>query len=307
MKQMLFGSIRCLPLQVYITIFIILIILVVTALLCGLSYLSARDELLAANEIAIRSTDQYAVESEMLVDKGLDIYDNSYNDELKACFPAFLDAYKHAGEDPETIDFDLLRRQTEPMTDGKRTFFVINKSDVIVASSVTGALNLDFKKHPDYYAYLSQGMSNDSFFADRVSHAIVGTESGNVTGKMTKWAFMPTSDHEYLLELGFTTPGFDQKRSEISTVVAAEDLRTFNPNMVAVRVFDKNKYLLTRTGMDANFSADAGLSGYSPVHLPGRISGPPGQQPGKRPITSSLLCRNDFLTKKNRVKNNRKI
>lgn len=261
MKNTLFGFIRRLPLRVYITVFIILIILVVTALLCGLSYLSARDELLAANEIAIRSTEQYAVESQMLVDKGLDIYDDSYNDELRARFPLFLEAYNRSGGDPGKIDLALLRRQIEPVPNSKLNFFVINKSFVIVASTVPSVMHLDFKTHPDYHTYLSRGISHGSFFADRVSHAIVSTEAGEPVGELTKWAFMPTPDQEYLLEIGLTTPEFNQERGQLTTVGAAEDLLRFNPNLVSVRVFDKNKFLQTRKGIDTNFSVYAGLSG----------------------------------------------
>lgn len=261
MNLKLFGPLRRQPLQVYITVFIILIIVVVTAFLCGFSYLSARDELLAANEVAIRSTEQYAVQSEVLVDKGLRLYDNTYNEELKDRFPAFLDAYERAGRDPGKIDLALLREETGPVPDGKLDFYVINKSGVIVASTVPDVMYLDFKEWPGFYAALSRGISNDSFFADRVSHSVVSTGSGKVTGELTKWGYMPTPDHEYLLEIGLTTTEFDQERGQLSTVGAAEELRTFNPNLVSVRVFDDSKNLLTENGLDSNFSANASLSG----------------------------------------------
>jgi serine phosphatase RsbU (regulator of sigma subunit) len=261
MKQTLWGSIRRLPLHAYISLFIILIIIVVTIVLCGLSYSSARDELLAANELAIRSTEQNALRSQLLVDKGLDIYDDSYNEELEARFPPFLEAYKRAGGDPGKIDLDLVRQQTKPFPEGKLNFFVINKSGVIVASTVPGVMNLDFKEHPDYFIYLSQGISNHSFFADRVSHAIVSTASGKGTGELTKWAFMPTPDHAYLLEIGLVSPEFNRERGQLSAVGAAEELRQFNPNLVSVRVFNKNRFLLTKDTVESDYSAKAGLSG----------------------------------------------
>jgi len=260
MKPTLSGSLRRQPLQVYITIFIILIIIVVTVFLCGLSYLSARDELLAANDVAIRSTEQYALQSQVLVDKGLRLYDDTYDKELQDRFPAFLDAYERAGRDPGKIDLALLRQETEPVPDGKLDFYVINKSGVIIVSTVPDVMNLDFKNWPEFYASLSRGISNNSFFADRVARAVVSTESGNVTGGLTKWAFMPTPDHEYLLEIGLTSTAFDQQRGQLSTVGAADELRAFNPNLVSVRVFDHSRVLQTENGVDSDFLPNASLS-----------------------------------------------
>lgn len=260
MNRKLSGSLRRQPLQVYITVFIILIIVVVTAFLCGLAYLSAREELLAANEVAIRSTEQYAVQSEMLVDKGLRLYDDTYNEELQERFPAFLDAYERAGRDPGKMDLALLRENTAPVPGGKLDFYVINKSGVVVASTVPNVMYLDFKDWPRFYSALSRGLSGNSFFADRVSHSVVSTESGNVTGELTKWGYLPTPDHEYLLELGLTSTSFDQERSQLSVVGAAEELRAFNPNLVSVRVFDDSENLLTENGLDPGFSANASLS-----------------------------------------------
>ncbi len=250
-----------LPLRVYLSVFIVAIIVVVTLFLSYFSFIAAQEELVRGNEMLIRYTEKYAIESQVLVDDGLRLFDDTYNDEMQGRFPAFLAEYKRAGGDPQKMDLTAVRAGLKPLPGGTFDLYVINKSGVIVSSTVPEVLNLDFgNSFPEYYAYLSKGREGDAFFADRVVHSVVSTESGSVSGELRKFAFMPVPDHQNLLEMGLTSTAFEEQRSQLSPAAAAESLREINPNLILVRVFDANKNLLTVKGTDPAFTPDPELS-----------------------------------------------
>jgi serine phosphatase RsbU (regulator of sigma subunit) len=255
-------SFRHLPLKLYLSIFIVLIIVVLTLFLSTLSYAAARDQLMSDNEVLREYTEENALQAEILVDKGLRLYDNTYNEEMRGWSVLYVDAYERAGRDPAKLDLSALQQQFTPQSGGKIDLYVINKSGVIIASTVPEVMYLDFgRDFPPYYAYLKQGLVQDSFFADRVVRSVVSTESGRVTGQLRKFAFVPTPDHEYLLEIGLSSPEFEQERGQLSVVAAAEALTAINPNLVSVRVFDANKNLLAENGPDTSFIPGPELSG----------------------------------------------
>ena len=87
--------------------------------------------------------------------------------------------------------------------------YVINESGVIEFTSYEPELGLDFKKIPYFFAYLTRIRNSEGFFPDR----IVQEQTGD--GKIRKFAYMPTPDHRYVLELGFSKSSFS---SELSTI-----------------------------------------------------------------------------------------
>ena len=66
-------------------------------------------------------------------------------------------------------------------------------------------LGLDFKKVPYFFEYLTRIRNSEGFFPDR----IVQEQKGE--GKLRKFAYMPTPDHRYILELGFAKSSFPSR------------------------------------------------------------------------------------------------
>ena len=254
-------SFRHLPLTLYMIIFIVMIVVVLTVLLSSLSYIAARDELVSDSDVLRQYTEENALQAEILVDKGLRLYDNTYNEEMRNWSGIYVDAYEHAGRDPGRIDLVALKQQMVPESGGQVDLYVINTSGVIIASTVPDVMYLNFgRDFPVYNTYLQEGRTRGSFFADRVVRSVVSTESGKVTGELRKFAFMPTPDQEYLLEMGLSSPEFEGERGQLSAVAAADALEGINPNLVSVRIFDANKNLLTGKGPDNSFVPGPGLS-----------------------------------------------
>ncbi|GAB6286500.1 MAG: hypothetical protein STSR0009_27010 [Methanoregula sp.] len=255
MKLPVWFSLKRLPLRVYLAIFIILIIVVVTLFLSYTSFVEERNELVMSNEMLRQYTEKNAIQSQVLVDTGLRLYDDTWNGKMQSCYPEWLAAYEQAGRDPRNMDLAAIQSQMFPVAGSTFDLYVINKSGVIIASTVPEVMYLDFgRDFPNYYAYLKKGLSEGSFFADRVVRSVVSTKSGKVTGELRKFAFMPTPDKEYLLELGLVSSEFEEERTQLTVVGAAETLKDLNPNLRQVRVFDANKVLLTESGQNTSFT-----------------------------------------------------
>ena len=61
---------------------------------------------------------------------------------------------------------------------------------------------------PYFFDYLNEIRLSEGFFPDRVVRE-------TATGKLRKFAYMPTPDHRYILELGLTGEELDKERGSL--------------------------------------------------------------------------------------------
>jgi PAS domain S-box-containing protein len=114
---------------------------------------------------------------------------------------------------------------------GEMELYVIDDTATIVATTYPRELGLNFSEFAPYFAdYLAGIRTSSGFFPDR----IIGDKSA---GEVKKFAYMPTPDHRYILEVGFsnlTTPtGYRYVDENLIRKV-----KQSNPYLVNVRIFD---------------------------------------------------------------------
>lgn len=238
-------SLENLSLRSYMAVCFALIIIVVAGFLISISYFDTREELIARNEILQDYAERYVTESVVLVDTGLRLYDNTLNEQMEAAFPAYLASYQASDGDIEGIDLEELKRSLEPGFSGTLDLYIINESGVIVASTVPAVLGLDFRQFPDYFQAITRIRLGDSFAADRVVRSVPSASEGTVTGILRKFAYMPTPDHRYILEMGLESDAFFKERTDLSYPGIATRLLGLNPNLVSVRIIDTNRVLVS--------------------------------------------------------------
>lgn len=150
------------------------------------------------------------------------LYDDSLNHRLENAFIPFYNAYALSGGDLSAIDLERIRIETgeDPKT---IDLYIINSSGVIVATTNHQDLGLDFReKAPLFADYLDSIRSKSGFFPDEVTTEIYSPE-------LRKWAYMPTPDNSYILEIGLKEKNFGIDRgiilnlSEISAGVVQEN------------------------------------------------------------------------------------
>jgi len=249
-------SFKRLSISYYLIFVIVCITLLVIGFLITAVYFQAKQDAVTQDEYLRQYTELNTKESMILVDKGLDLFDSTQNDKMEAAFKDYLDEYAKSGGDLSKIDYPGLKIRLGKNFDGELDVYVINESGVIIQSTVPGVLGLDLSKYADYSHSLPKMLAGESFTADRVVRSVADANATSVTGILRKFAFMPTPDHRYLLELGLDSSSFENERAGLSYFDTAKKMEAINPNLKSIRVFDVHKNLFTAGGVYRSASPD---------------------------------------------------
>ena len=213
----------------------ILFIIIATVVIAGIwySYEASRSNLAANAERLQGITELHIDTSFRMIDTGLKLYDMSYNRGMENAFDLVMAELNQTGGDPSRLDMEGLKQRI-----GGMDVYVINDSYVIEYTSKPLDLGLDFKAiYPDFVEYLAEIRNSSGFYPDRVS-------KDWTTGKMTKYSYMPTHDHRYVLELGLVAEQFERERRELSYDDVVREVRAFNPYLEEVLLFQKQKRVI---------------------------------------------------------------
>jgi PAS domain S-box-containing protein len=221
------DSLRGYPFSYYLIGAIFLILMIAVAGLIGISYLSTYRTLEENAELVTLQSENNIISHFRSKEEALRYYDESLNQQMERAFPAFLEEYARAGGDPAVMDLEAVKQEIG----GEMELYVIDDTATIVATTYPRELGLNFSEFAPYFAdYLAGIRTSSGFFPDR----IIGDKSA---GEVKKFAYMPTPDHRYILEVGFsnlTTPtGYRYVDENLIRKV-----KQSNPYLVNVRIFD---------------------------------------------------------------------
>ncbi|UUX91443.1 sensor histidine kinase [Methanoplanus endosymbiosus] len=167
-----------------------------------------------------------------LVNTGLNTYENAYDRELLESFSLFSEAYENSGGDPSAIDLNVLRDNIRLSNFGTLELYIINESGVVEYSTYKPDIGLDFSRYPEFFEKIDTIRKGDVFVGDRAT----GGWSGDVNLK--KYAYLPTYDHKYLLEFGFTSEVFEEGRKVFKYGGIGDLLSEQNYNLVSSKVYN---------------------------------------------------------------------
>ena len=156
------------------------------------------------------------------------IMDEQLNQQMLKGFDVLFAEYNRSGHTPETMD---LSRVKAGLGDGYDVY-IINESGVIVYSSYSPEIGQDFRTVPYFYDYLTKIRQSGGFFPDRVVHEMLGT------GKYRKYAYEPTPDHRYVMELGYSTPSFKDLNSKLDDEQNIAAIVAVNPYIDQFHIYD---------------------------------------------------------------------
>lgn len=213
--------------QLMVVIFVLIIIMVIAGITINYTIM-ARDY--QENEQTLRNmTEAYISSSFNRVDTGLKMYDNTYNDRMEEGFSVVMEEYNLSGGNPAKMDLPVIKERT-----GMSIYF-INQSGVIEYSTSLPDIGLDFTViYPDFYQYLQKIWFSPGFYPDRIV-----TEW--VSGALTKFAYMPTHDHRYVIELGLASDRITSERRGLRYGDIREEAQEFNPYIDEIRIWQKQK------------------------------------------------------------------
>ncbi len=212
----------------YLAIAIFCILVLAVAGLVAISYVSM-ERTLSENARSVQlQTENNLVAVFKTKEEGLRLFEKSLDRKMEAAFIPFLAEYGKAGGDPTRMDLAAIKHEIGD----EMELYVIDANGTIVATTYPPELGLRFRDYAPYFVdYLNGIRLSEGFFPDR----IVSEKS---TGAMKKFAYMPTPDHSYVLELGLpvTMPEVPTFRYLDKDLVL--EIEKDNPYLSAIRVFD---------------------------------------------------------------------
>lgn len=228
------------PFSWYVTVVIIVVVIIVVSGMSLSSYLITRQEFERTQEVLRTQTEKHISESILLMEAGLNLYDDTYNNRMKHAFEPFLTEYNLSGGEPAKMDLEKLKRAA----DNEFELYIIDDRGVIIATTFAPEKNLDFRQYAPYFVdYLDKIRNEGGFHPDRVVKDFA-------TGQTKKFAYMATPDHRYILELGLSREVFIPERSQFGRPVTQimADVRDQNPYIRNISLYDSTIKQQTEKG-----------------------------------------------------------
>ncbi len=216
----------------------ILLFTIIVIVLTGIwiHYENSRTQLVENSDRLRGMTESYIDHSFQLIDAGLKLYDTAYNHDMEQAFPVVMAEYNRTGGDPALMDLEALKTDI-----GGMDVYIINDRCVIEYSTVPSDIGLDFAViYPDFCTYLHEIRNTSGFYPDRV----VKDWS---TETLTKYSYMPTPDHRYIIEIGLRSEYFEGERKQPSYRLIVDQVKAYNPYLEEVLLFQKQKRLIGNT------------------------------------------------------------
>jgi PAS domain S-box-containing protein len=225
---MKYQFLRKYPFSYYLVAAIFLILMVAIAGLIGISCLATEHTLRDNARSLELQTEDSLIAIFRTKEEGLRIYDDSLNQRMEESFPLFLAEYERAGREPAMMDLSAVKKALGEDMD----LYIIDANATILSSTYAPDVGLRFRDYAPYFAdYLDRIRLSDGMHPDRVVAA-------KTTGEMKKYAYLPTPDHRYILELGLTVEAVPVTSFRYLDDELIRQVEQTNPYLVKARVFD---------------------------------------------------------------------
>jgi hypothetical protein len=212
----------------YLLFSMVVLILCIVGFLTINDYLYTRGNYDREQHLLQVQTEQNIQGAMRLKDATWNIFDDSLNDRMNTSMSAVMQEYMRSGNNPAAMDLEAVKTHLGSDYD----IYVIDENGVIIQTTYGPELGTDFRTIPYFYNYLTKIRNQSGFFPDRVVHELKGT------GKFRKFAYMPTPDHKYILELGLAGQYFDQVNLALDDRGTIEQIVSVNPYVENFRIFN---------------------------------------------------------------------
>jgi PAS domain S-box-containing protein len=206
----------------------IALVVIVVGLVAVNDYYNTKNMFERNSQHLERITEQDIIATIKLADQGYTLYDASFNEQMRHGLGAVQEEYQRTGGIPSQMNLMRIKHELGDSFD----IYIINASGVIEYTTYEPELGLDFKRVPYFFTYLTTIRNSEGFFSDRIVEEQYGS------GQLRKFAYMPTPDHRYVLELGLAKTSFSTDRSFFQYEKTVERIASANPYIERVRIFN---------------------------------------------------------------------
>ncbi len=229
----------------------ILTILVICLIVTGTIVFATLDTLSATeNEYILLKnyTERNAVIMAGLTDRGMALEDARFDPLMEKGLRELEEAFTESGGDPAGFNLTPWKSWFSSWINGEIDLYIINESGIIVATTNPDVEGLDFRRAPAFFSTLSEVRNGSTFKADRFVPSWASANATGVHGTIRKFAYYPSADHRYVLEMGVISPLYTASRQELSYQVMADGLMQDNRLVSSIRIFDIYRNILATTG-----------------------------------------------------------
>lgn len=212
----------------YLLLCMIVLVLCVVGFLTVSDYLHTKSNFDREEHLLQAQTEQNLEQAIRAKDAIWSTYDASLNDELRQDLEVVLLEYNRAGGDPSRMDLPAVKKRIGDDKD----IYIIDESGVIVYTTYAPELGMDFKTIPSFYKYLTRIRNSEGYFPDRIVNELKGE------GKFRKYAYQPTPDHKYILELGLTGTSFENVNEKLDVKDNIDTIVSINPYVERYHIFN---------------------------------------------------------------------
>ena len=209
------------------TVFILLIFL-----MSVFTYEQTNQHLHNTWDSEVKHNEHHLKSSLQLINQGLLLFDHTFDRSMKEQFTVFLDAYNQSGGDPSQMNLSEIKSRFRPEVIDDADLYIIDENGVVIDATYTADIGLDFKKWPDVYEDITEIRKGSEFEADR---AVYGFSSAKDS---RKFAYQPTPDNRYLLEISYLIRDFSEDRRNFSYANVMRAFVNETPNIRSLTLYD---------------------------------------------------------------------
>jgi len=206
----------------------ILLIICIVGFISFNGYLYTKNNFERESNLLQAQTEQNIIEAMRLEDITWNVYDETLNDQMKQGLISVLLEYNRTRGEPDKMDLPMVKNSLGKNYD----IYVINESGIIISTTYTEELGMDFRQIPYFYDYLTKIRLSEGFFPDRIVREKLGA------GQLRKFAYMPTPDHRYILELGLSGTTFDAISQQLDDKNNILKIVSVNPYVAQFTIFN---------------------------------------------------------------------
>lgn len=245
-----------------LSLIITLIFFIFIVGIAGIIYHFSISQVLYEFQDSRLQTEKTFVSSAILTEYGLESFDAQYDFLLKDRTSTFFEAYKSHRSNLSSLNLSALKRQMSAGVPGDIELYLVNSSGVVEYTTYKKDYLMDFSNYPDFFSSLTKIRQGNEFITDPWIRDFSNPRL------YWKYGYLPTDDHEYILEIGLRNENYSRMHKEM-----VSDLRNVSgdalnvPDLIHVETYDKafrNRTLRTQDE-DQDLASVTGL--FSPDEL----------------------------------------
>ncbi len=240
-------KIRNLKVKDKILVYILPFILVILLVISFLGYFLVKQIFVNNFNFQKKQVEIHVVNSIHLIDAGFAMLEKNLQPEMEKGVLELKNEFEKAGGDPEKISLDALKSEIG----GKFDLMIIDSNSAVVKSTAPSARSFNFM---DFDKSLGAKI-NQIRMADSIQYERIRTNVG--TGYLNTFAYIPSDDHKYLLEIAYSLGSFGSIIGEMDPLTITAQLVKINPNVLSIRIFDAYGYEFVNNGSNYKPTAES--------------------------------------------------